>query len=346
MKISIKNTHLCFAVLSSVLIVSISCTSTSAIKAEQDNNQTQEVEIQTSEKEKTPRELKVINSTTTVDQTKKDTPESIYEQKLQGIKISCDSYPKETQAQKPFTSPYVFKITDSNEKAVSDFELSILYPESKEMGQEVLQITDLKSDSNGIITFIPPTPSFAFDSLVKAYPSGDVTNSKIAELAEKHSISVPYKVKTNKQYSGGNIAIVDFTTSGKPITNNSVSSSNILMSLMKAGFKRIGNIDLTNEILSDDISLIHKNAKALLGNNSKYLIYGTVKYDSPISKNEENLYTVTLNAKVNCLDLTNGELLSTFEFSKSSAENSEWKCLDSARKEIADFASQKILYGL
>lgn len=336
-------------ILCSALILSISCSSTKNIPDAEHEENMQEIleepDFQPAQP-KTPRTLKVISSTQPQISEPAETPRTLYMKKTDGIKISSVSSPKETSKHKAFAEPFVFSVVNGDGTPAVNFEITVNYPETKTQGTVGFQSENLMTDENGTVSFLPPAPEYAFDSSVKAYPSGDVSNPEIASLAEKVSVSAPFKVRTDFQYAGGNIAIVDFSSSGKPLTNNSISSSNLLMALMKKGFGRIGNLDLTNEILRDDVDVIYKAAKKQVGNSSRFLIYGTVKYDSPMSKNADGIYSVTLNGKVTCVDLKSGEILSSFEHSETAVDEKDWNCLSSARSLLAEYFAQNIIYGL
>ena len=324
----------------------VSCgTNSSMPKPAEQNSPSQEtVAEDVPQSPKAPRQLKVVTSTSV--QPLQETPEEIYLKKIKGITVECISSPKETSKNKAFSEPFVFAAKDSEGNPVNDFALTILCPEEKNQGAEVFQITNMSTNQEGIISFMPPVPPSAFDSSIKVYPTGDISNQKIAELADKNSVSVPYRVKTNLHYAGGNIALVDFNESGKPITNNSVSSSHLLMALMKQGFSRVGNVDLTKEIISGNSQTVYKAAKNLLGSNSKYLIYGTVKYDSPAEKTADGKFSLKLNGEITCMNLLNGDIFSKIQLSVTTVQDKEWSCKLEASKLLAEELAKKIPYAL
>lgn len=323
------------------LIFTVSCGST---PKEVEKAQTEEIKTEKSDKSSGKRTLKVINTQSPA--RVEETPQSLYIKKTQGIKLSLVSNPKETTAGKSFTLPFIFKAENSDGTAAEGLELTVNFPEAKSEGKTVFGIATLTTDTEGKITFMPATPQTSFDSQISVYPSGDVSIPEIAETASKLSLTIPYKVKTNLTLAGGTIALVDFNSNNKPITNNSVSSSNLLMSLMKLGFKRIGNADFTNSILKDDKDTVFKAAKSLLGNNSAFLVYGTVKYASQIKQTDDSKYHLTLNGKITCLNMKDGSILFEKEREVSVTEDKEWNCLPKARSELASMFAQDINYGL
>lgn len=291
------------------------------------------------------RELTVISSQPKVSKDT-ETPASLYAKKVQDIQLVTVSSPAATSSGKAFASPFVFKAQKADGSPVAGLELALTYPESRNSNGISFALQDFKTDENGTISFTAPVPTKAYDSIVRVYPQGDITDPEIAAIAEKLSASASYKVKTDKLYAGGTIAIVDFNQNDKPITNNSVSSSNLLMALMRQGFKRIGNADFTQAILQEDNAVIYKSAKALLGNNSAFIVYGTVKYDQVTTKTEDGKYTCSLSGKITCMDMSNGAVLYQGTDSVTVTEDKEWNCLPNARKALADKFAVQILYGL
>ena len=302
-----------------------------------------------SEKKSTPapvRELKVINSQNeSALKEETPTPVQLYKQQIEGISLVKVSAPKETSVAKQFSAPYVIKAEKSG-AAVPQLQIAVSYPDSRSENEIIWGLELLTTGDDGTVSFLPPISKNSFNSDIKFYPAGDITNPEIEKLALQASLSIPYKVKTNKQNSGGTIAIVDFAQNGKPITSNSVSSSALLMALMRHGFTRIGNADFTNAILKDDSEQVYKVAKSLLGNNSAFLVYGTVKYEQIVTKNDDGTYSCSLIGNISCLNMQDGKLLYSTEEKISVTENKEWDCLPKARNELAEKLSQDILYGL
>ena len=328
-------------IASAVVIFASACASTPSESPSSVPSQEETAQTKTSTG---PRKLNVVNSSAS--QKHEETPEALYAKKIEGITLSVESMPKETTAKKAFASPFVFKAARQDGSPVEGLELSVSYPETKINGTVSFGLAALTTNASGTVTFIPATPSYAFDSVVSAYISGDVTNEKIAELASKSSVSAAYKVKTDKMNAGGTISLLDFNSAGKPVTNNSVSSSNLLMALMRSGFKRVGNADFAQAILSEDRETVYKAAKSLLGAASAYLVYGTVKYASPVEKTSDGRYTLTIDSKVTCLDMKNGSVLMETEETVTVTEDKDWNCIQSARKELAERLAEKITYGL
>ncbi|MBQ7538479.1 MAG: hypothetical protein IJT42_05900 [Treponema sp.] len=303
--------------------LTFSCTTTKTAT----KNETQEIKT-------------VIESTEKAEPSESD----LYAQKVASAKISLISTPKEPIKGRIFTSPYTLQVLDSEEKAVEGFELSVIYPSGRENGSIAFAETAILTDSEGKATFLPPTPTCSFNSEISFFPRGNTGNEEIAKIASENTIKAPFRVQTDLKSAGGVIAIVDFNQNGKPITSNPVSSTNILMSLMKLGFSRIGNIDLTNQVISGNDAKTLEKAKALVGNNSSFLLFGTIKIDSYERNDEGSCYK--LLAEIKCMNLKTGEITFTSEKTVSATDKSDWTALDNARKEIAKDIANEIKYGI
>ncbi len=268
----------------------------------------------------------------------------IYKKKVEGVKLTSVSSPKETVKNKAFASPFVVSVTDGEDKALSGFEVTVMYPVSKEGDKVTFEKQSLVSDSEGKVSFTSPVPVQSFNSSVIFAPAFDEKDELIYELSMLHSVALPYMVKTNLVWNGS-ICLVDFDQKGKPLTSSSQSSSNLLKQLMMLGFSGIGNADFTSQVLNGDSNTVYKAAKNLMGNSSSFLIYGTVKYDSPVQKSE-NLYKCDLTAEITCISMKSGSILYTTEQKVSVTDKSDWSAVNSAKTEIAKQIALSVKYGM
>lgn len=324
MKINIRKAVLSPFYAASLFIVlsAVSCGTTKNLETENSQDLSQNSEIQKENQ---------------IPEAKEPTAAELYKSKTDGITLSLVSYPGEITKRKEFSKPYLIRVSDQNGNSVQNFEIAVQTPFS-----EKITIT---TDENGNASYLPPAPQKSSNSEIKFYPDGDLSDSEISEKAKELEISAPYKVQTNMKSAGGVIAVVDFSKTEKPITSNQVSSSNLLMSLMKLGFTRIGNIDLTNDVLKDDSAALQKKAKSMVGNTAVFLIYGTVKFKS-VDKNDNGTTTVNLTGNIKVLDLKTGEILFEKERDSSVNAKNEYNALTDARKNLAAAFAQDLKYGI
>lgn len=291
------------------------------------------------------------NNTSIIKEEKSNSPEAIalpspaelYSQKIEGFHFTLLSAPKQTTKGKIFTEPYVIEVKNSDGEPVESFELSVLYPSARKNGQIEFSETAITSDSEGKASFLPDAPEFSFNSEISFFPKGDMSDAEIAKIAAEHTIKAPYKVQTNLKSAGGTLAIVDFNQNGKAIISNPVSSSNLLMTLMKLGFTRIGNApqDVSDAVIQENEEKVFARAKAIA---PSFIVFGTVKIDS-CEKNDDGT-TYSLTGSVKAMDSKTGEITFAIEKTISVTDKNDWTALANARKQLADEIANEIKYGL
>ncbi len=272
------------------------------------------------------------------------TPLEIYQEKTEGVSITVISTPKIPTKGKNFETPYQIKVTAKDETPAADFAVTVRYPSSKQDGKVVFAENLLKTDEQGIASFTPEAPAFAFDSFAAFYPAKDSDDEEVAKEAEKHIVSAPFIVQTDKKSAGGVIALVDFNKNGVPVTSNPVSSSTLLMNLMKNGFTKVGNIDLTNGVLKNDVDKLCRDAKSVTGNTATYLIYGTVKYGEVT--NADDGITYNLIGELKCLDLKSGTIVVSETMTGKATNKNDWTALTQARQNLSEKFARAIRYGI
>ena len=277
------------------------------------------------------------------------TASELYTQKIQASKLTLLSSSRETTKTKIFTSPYILKAEDSEGKALESFEISVVYPEKRVNGEIVFTETAITTNAEGKAEFLPPPPEYSFNSEISFFPKYEKDSlseeeaEKIAKIAKENTITAPFKVQTNLKAAGGVIAVVDFNQNGKAITSNPVSSSNLLMTLMKLGFIKIGNApqDVSDAVIQNNETKIHTRAKAIA---QSFIIFGTVKIDS--SEKTEAGFSYTLTGEVKAMDAKTGAITFKTEKTLTVTEKNDWNALANARKTLAEQLANEIKYGI
>jgi len=268
-----------------------------------------------------------------------------YSSKIEGLTLSIASTPKEVFAEKSFASPFSVKATKADGSAFAGLELIVTYPAEKTNGVVTFATQSISTAEDGIASFNAPKTAFACASSVTFEPAGDKTNEKIAELIAAKAVKTDYKVKTNKMAAGGSIALIDFTKSGKPISGDFATSSNLLMTLMKKGFVRIGNAPYMNDVAYGTQETVYKSAKKLFGSTSAFLVYGTVKYASDVEKVDGG-YRLTITADVTALNMKDGSSLYKTTKTITATDTKDWSVITQARKKLADELASELFYNL
>ena len=271
--------------------------------------------------------------------------EERHTEKAVGITLSLVSSPKETTKNKDFAAPFVIKAVSQDGAAVPSFGIAVSYPSSRENGEIVLATAEITTDESGTASFLPPTPKYSFSSQASFFPAGDMGDGHTAENASERAVSAPFKVQTNLKAAGGVIAVVDLTQSGRA-SSNPVSSSNLLMTMMRLGFTQIGNapVEIMNLVPAGDDAKIHARAKAMLGASQNFLIYGTVRTDS--SERTGSGFSCTLTGTVRAASMRTGEIMFVTERTLTATGASEAAALANARKTLAEELAGEIRYGI
>lgn len=228
-------------------------------------------------------------------------------------------------------------INQDTESAESGITVTVTYPVGKDKTEISFATTELTTDDQGQVSFTPPDTSFTCNS--------EITFS-VESKDGKKVVSIPYIVKTNRHNKGGNIAIVDYGLTGNPIRDNSRSASALLTALIRNGFSSIGNVDFVNEVHSGDQAKIYQAAYNLIGNNSNFLIYGTVKYNGEVTEKDGIFYT-PLIGDITCLEMKTGKELFHTVIEVVGEGSSEWAALQNARMDLfGPQAAEALIHGM
>lgn len=290
---------------------------------------------QTEAKENVTEEKAVIETQTEAE---------IFSQKLSLLKLTIESSPKEAIKGKSFSSPYIVKVETSDSLPAPQVSITVKYPSARSNGEIIFSQSEIITSEDGRASFMPSIPDFSFNSEITFEPKAESSDEAVAKIASEKAVKAPFKVQTNQKSAGGVISMVDFNQNGKAITSNPISSSKLLMTLMRLGFTKIGNIDLTNQVLVGDDAKTYARAKAIVGNSSSFLIFGTVKITSTEKTEAGSSYT--LAGSLTAIDLKTGNVILRTEKTVSNTEKNDWNALDNARKSLAEAFAAEIKYGI
>lgn len=277
---------------------------------------------------------------TTISAPEATEPEQVIQEEpapLLNCTITAGKTPAEVRLGSSFKTDFSVTVTDSEtDDPLAGIPVTVSYPAEKQNGKILFQSQEMQTDENGTVSFTAPTPSFSCDATV---------TFSIANAVEPNTTEIPFRVKTNRTNWGGTVSILDYTKSGNPVRDNSLSGSAVLTALIRGGFSGIGLADFIDEIDSGDVARVYKAAYNLIGTQSSFLIFGTVKYNGEIIK-ENGKYTVPFVMTLTCLDMRTGNILYETSFEASGTGSSEWDATNNARTAVAKEAAQRVLYGL
>ena len=250
------------------------------------------------------------------------------------FRLKVQNSPAETKSGTPFSSAFSVSVTDAQGNKAQGIAVTVTYPSNRIENRILFATEDIQSDENGIVSFTCPIPEFSCITDVSFYPAATVQDERVLRYAEEHAVKIPYRVRTDKTNKSLSLSILDYTQAGKPITTNSLSSSAILKTLYRKGFRSAGNSDFIDDVNSGNVQSLYRHASALFGGNINYLIFGTVKHETPVTKGDDGLYKTTLRADIRIMDMANGEIVLQTTQSFTAEEKNEWLLMDRIRNTL------------
>ena len=329
MKKTIK--YIILAQTISLLIASCATTSVTT----KSKNQTEVIEISEdeeilSERKEEKREAKPLSV-----KTKTNQQETEFVNKLSDIDIKLISSPKPTVQTQNFKTPYTVLVEDSN-GPVSDFDITVSFPSSKTKDSVIYETVQLKTDSDGKISFKPKTPDFALKDKVTFYPSPVNSTQAMVNASYDLAVTAPYLVKSLNIWYQGILYVYDFSESGKPTTN----STQLLTALRNSGVN-VGNAPISSTSYYDKpMSQLYKDCFAIVGTSCKFLVAGSIKFAEPV-KETENGFTCTLNADISCFNMKNGEELCTFQVTQTVSNSNRNKAISECKNLLAEKTAEE-----
>ena len=331
MKKTIKYIILTQAV--SLLIASCATTST-ATKAQSQSEviEISEDEETSSERKEEKREAKPLSV-----KTKTNQQETEFIKKLSDIDIKLLSSPKPIFQTQNFKTPYTVLVEDSN-GPVSDFDITVSFPSSKTKDSVIYETVQLKTDSEGKISFKPKTPEFALKDKVTFYPSPVNSTQAMVNASYDLAVTAPYLVKSSNLWYQGILYVYDFNENGKPTSN----STQLLTTLRNSGVN-VGNAPISS--YDKPMSQLYKDCFAIVGNSCRFLVAGSIKFAEPV-KETENGFTCTLNADISCFNMKNGEELCAFQITETVSNLNRYKAISECKNLLAEKIAEEIMYGM
>ncbi len=257
---------------------------------------------------------------------------------LPDLVLEAGAAPAQVRAGQEFSSPFTATVTHGADGTPAEgVMVTVSYPAGRIDDDVSFATTTLTTDGRGLVAFTPPSTDFTCDSHV-AFSVESMTGTK--------SVSVPYKVRTDRHNKGGTISILDYTKDGRPVRDNSRSASALLTAFLRNGFSNVGLIDFVNEIHSGNQARVYQAAKDILADGSNFFVYGTVKYNGDIVR-DGSTYTIPLVGEITCLDMSSGRQLYHTMVEVVGTGSSEWAALDNARNGLyGPEAARRIIYGM
>lgn len=272
---------------------------------------------------------------------------------------------------KPFTSPFVVTAAHADGTPQSSFSIMVTYPISRENDTIHFATAKITTEKDGKASFMPDIPKYSFDSTITFTPAlpacfvdannppyGDGTAADAAQggqatstaanivhlamtQAQDAAVSAKYRVITDMAQDGGMIYVWDYGENGKPLVN----SSFFLKEIMAYGVRGVGNSPFSSASqLNKSDDELYRIARGYI--QKGFMIYGTVKYDSPVAPLQNGNVFCSLTASLKCVDLATGKMLYVTDQRCQVTGANKAQAIDSCRKELAKIAARAIMYGM
>ena len=319
-----KKTPLIFTSILSTLLV-VSCASTQEIKEETT------VEIQEISE---PRQIIVQES-----------PEDIFIKSLQGITISKLSSPKEVYKGRKFSEPFIFEAKNADGSPVEGLSLTLLWPSSKSVDEGIIfQKSEILTDSEGKISFTAEATSFAAKTKISVYPTPINESSELLERLKPFTAEADWKVKSDLPSKGAVLFVGDFNEKDRRINN----FSNLQAEFRTRGITMVGNGPVNETTYIGKQQSLYKETYKIIGGKAYgYLIYGTIKFEQPVTAKEDGSgYFAIFRADIEAFNMKDGSKVYSFTTSYE-AEGKNWnECVSKGKDKIAELIVSDIIYGL
>lgn len=276
---------------------------------------------------------------------------SQYKKLLQDVKITVLSFPKETVKGKAFSTPYKIQATNEQGAALPSLKITAEYPVSRNGESFNYAKAELETDQNGIAEFNAPAPDLAANANVLFYPQTPSSDPDLVRMATSAAVEAQWKSRSNLgSHTGILVSIVDYRQNGNINVGNGAqpSAQALTSNLWRSKLMGAQNADFRHSVDADDPVRIRQDALKQLNGNTlfKFVVYGRVKYASPITQDADGYFTVNLNGDLGALNISSGDVLLKCAKSVSVKEKSEWKAISTAQQEMAKLFCEELIYAL
>lgn len=270
------------------------------------------------------------------------TAEELFLEKLSGISLKFNAVPAKIKKGKEFKSSFDVLVTNEAGEPVADFELSFKYPANKSGSELVFESTTIKTNAEGIASFMPSNTSFAANTKITALPYYDSELNITEEELAPYKAEADFLIESDITTRGAIMFVFEFTESGKPSKN----SYDILSALRKKGVYQIGNAPISDtEYINASKAKIYKENYEYVGSEIGYLIGGTVKFVCPVEKIEDE-YKATLCADIYGIDMKTGQVIYENKH-EASATGANWNtAVTNCKTNLTKIVADAIMFGL
>lgn len=272
-----------------------------------------------------------------------------FKKEMANIQLKLVSAPDAPLAKSAFAKPFVVSVKDLDGNPYSNYTLTVTAPVSKTENVVAFETTEVTTDDNGTVSFKPQTFTTSLNSSITFTPKAPSNNPQIVKLAKAVELEVPCKVKMLlPKPQTIMVNLVDYSPEDKMILSSSLStSSNLLGEIWRAGYPyQAQNADFHKQIdLGSEA--VYKEARRMTGGapNFKYVVYGKVKYASPIAEVEGG-FSLTLTSTVTVIELATGKEFYTVTKTTTVVDKNKWNVLKACQEQIAKDLANDLIYSM
>lgn len=254
---------------------------------------------------------------------------------LDAISIEAVNKPAPVNAGSPFTRPFTARVVitaPEKQFPLDNYPITVLYPSSGTDSN--LKSDFIRTDSDGFLYFTPPVPEKACDGRLFfcLYPVRKNT-ALTDDATDNLSVSFPYKVATTEKRIPSIIAILDYDENNAPIFSSNITSTRLLMGLMKRGFSRIG-LDEYRELANADETAVIRAAQAKIGTAVDRFIFGKT---SITVKTEDNItFTCTIRADISIWNFKQARKINRLTFTHTAEAKTKAQAISLARSDLGE----------
>lgn len=270
------------------------------------------------------------------------TPEEIFIESLNNVKMEFTQLPKVANYNKPFSCPYTLAVTDNDGNALAGYSVTFKVPVSRNKMNIEFQTVVFTTDETGTINYEQPVLEFGINDFIYAYPTPAFESSDVINACQAKAAKAQIKAKSNIISKGCLLFIWDFNEKDRPVNN----SYDILSELRSYGITMSGNAPVNEASdIGTPIEQLYKRNYEIVEDAYGYLICGSVKFVEPVSEVEDG-WKCSLAAEITVVNMKNGEI----QFEKTyNNENvgKNWTAATSGCKEkLAEIICEDIVFGL
>ena len=271
-------------------------------------------------------------------------PEELFLESIEGLSIKKVSSPKEITIGRTFAEPFVFSATKADGTPAENLSLTLSYPSSKSEGIISFEKVELITDAEGKINFTAEKPEFSARTLVTVYPTPVSEDSALAEQLKNFTAAADWKVRSDIATKGAVLFVWDFNEKDRPVNN----SYNIQAEFRGRGITMVGNGPVNETSYIGKPKSLYKDTYDIIGGNAYgYLIYGTIKFEQPVTALEDGTgYYCILKAEIEAVNMKNGSKIYSSVISYE-AKGKNWnECVSVGKDKLSELVVTDLIYGL